>query len=192
VPSGTTDENLRRLSVLLNQTQASTLYVLGDLFHGAYANLTSILDAMKAWRVSHSTVRMVLIDGNHDDKANVECSNIGIEEFRAPLELGAGTDAASRLLLRHEPVSVDTGLHTTFSFVGHWHPVQRISSRSDALRLPCFWRQKHQLVLPAFGEFTGGHPIEFEPSHAVFVTDGAAIHDVTRIAALKTGRRSYL
>jgi uncharacterized protein len=192
VPGGTTDENLRRLSLLLNQTQASSLYILGDLFHGTNANLTPILDAVKAWRESHSAARIVLIDGNHDDQAKVCCSNIGIEEFRAPLALGSGAGLPSQLLLRHEPLPAVTGLPATFSFVGHWHPVQRISSRSDALRLPCFWLQANQLILPAFGEFTGGHPIDFQQTNSVFVTDGLAVHDVTRIASTKTGRRSYL
>jgi uncharacterized protein len=189
VPAGTTDENLRRLSALLTLTSATTLYILGDLFHGVQANSVNIIDAIKDWREHHQSVRMVLIDGNHDDKAKVSCATLGIEEFRAPLAINVAGN--SQLLLRHEPMDFAAQTQSCFSFAGHWHPVVRISSRSDAVRLACFWHQPHQLVLPAFGEFTGGYPIDQQPGHQVFVTDGTAVHDVSSISPFKTGRRSY-
>ena len=40
---------------------------------------------------------------------------------------------------------------------GQLHPACRITGAGrDSLRLPCFVLGAHQLVLPAFGEFTGG------------------------------------
>ena len=42
---------------------------------------------------------------------------------------------------------------------GHLHPTRRLRSRSDHLRLPCFAYDEvgSRLVIPAFGELTGGH-----------------------------------
>ena len=40
---------------------------------------------------------------------------------------------------------------------GHLHPACRIHGRGrDSLRLPCFVSDGRQVILPAFGEFTGG------------------------------------
>ena len=43
-----------------------------------------------------------------------------------------------------------------FNFSGHTHPgiVFRGLGRGH-LRLPCFFQRKQQMILPAFGEFTG-------------------------------------
>ena len=46
---------------------------------------------------------------------------------------------------------------------GHWHPCASLGGRAhDRLRLPCFWLGAERTVgvLPAFGGFTGMHPIE--------------------------------
>jgi uncharacterized protein len=178
VPSGTTRSNLARLSLLLEQTCASTLYILGDFFHGPVANQAGIVDELKHWRDLHQGVQIVLIGGNHDAKSGPIQNEIGVMFEAAPFTLALDQGIGFRLL--HEP---ETTPSDDFSFAGHWHPVQRLKGRVDSTRLPCFWQQSNQLILPAFGEFTGGHPVQWEPGQHVFVTDSQSVYDVTTIVA---------
>jgi uncharacterized protein len=178
VPNGTTRSNLARLTRLLEQTSATTLYILGDFFHGPVANQAGIVDELRLWRRHHDSVQIVLIGGNHDAKSGPIQNEIGIAFERAPLTLMLGQGVFIRLL--HEPETIPSDV---FSFAGHWHPVQRLMGRVDSARLPCFWQQANQLILPAFGEFTGGHPVQWEPGQQVFVTDSQSVYDVTTIVA---------
>ena len=53
---------------------------------------------------------------------------------------------------------------------GHWHPVVKIpDGKRTSLRLPCFLKRDHTLVLPAFGSFTGGSILNVRPEDRVFV-----------------------
>jgi uncharacterized protein len=177
VPGGTTDENLRRLSVLLKQTQASQLVILGDLFHGPKANQASIKSSVKTWRQLHQDVDVALVSGNHDLKTHMPLAEHGIREIASDCR-----SALPGFALNHEPVVAIEG--EPFAFCGHWHPVVRVTgkTKSDSVRLPCFWQQSHQLVMPAFGEFTGGHPVTSQFGDAVYVTDGLCVHDVSVLA----------
>jgi uncharacterized protein len=188
VPSGTTQSNLGRLTRLLEQTSASSLYILGDFFHGPMANQPSIIDDLRAWRHQHRSVDVILVGGNHDAKAGPLQKEIGMAFEYAPHTIvlnpvdNSGTDI--RFCLLHEPRAALRGdVDADFAFAGHWHPVQRLNGRVDSARLPCFWRQENQLILPAFGEFTGGHPAQWVPNQQVFVTDSQSVYDVTSIVA---------
>jgi uncharacterized protein len=178
VPSGTTQSNLTRLTRLLEKTNALSLYILGDLFHGPIANQASIIEQLRVWRQLHSAVNIVLIGGNHDAKAGPLQKSIGIAFEHAPFTFMTENDVHFRLL--HEPQAEP---HHDFAFAGHWHPVQHLKGRVDSVRLPCFWQQENQLILPAFGEFTGGHPVQWEPGQHVFVMDLHSVYDVTSIVA---------
>jgi uncharacterized protein len=184
VPRGTTHANLTRLSLLLEQTSATALYVLGDFFHGPVANQADIVNELRLWRQSHDSVQIVLIGGNHDAKSGPIHHDIGIAFESAPFTLTPGQGICFRLL--HEP---QTTLSEVFSFAGHWHPVQRLKGRVDSARLACFWLQSNQLILPAFGEFTGGHPVQWEHGQQVFVTDSQSVYDVTTIVANEQRRK---
>ena len=56
-----------------------------------------------------------------------------------------------------------------YVLAGHLHPCVGIGGRAfDHLRLPCFWLGDDVGVLPAFGAFTGMHPIRAGASDRVF------------------------
>ena len=57
---------------------------------------------------------------------------------------------------------------------GHLHPCVGIGRRGwDYLRLPCFWLGDRVGVLPAFGAFTGMHPVRPAGQDRLFaVADG--------------------
>ena len=46
------------------------------------------------------------------------------------------------------------------TLAGHLHPAVTLHGRGgDSVRLPCFWIRERLVVLPAFGDFTGGASI---------------------------------
>ena len=79
---------------------------------------------------------------------------MGIQIVNEPLMVGG-------LALCHHPA----GHAGRYALAGHLHPCVSVGGRAnDHLRLPCFHFTEHVGVLPAFGAFTGMHPIE--PSSA--------------------------
>ena len=75
---------------------------------------------------------------------------------------------------------------------GHHHPCVSLGGRSfDHLRLPCFWFGDDVGVLPAFGAFTGMHPVRARASDRVFpVADGAVAAMRSRVALDPGDRRA--
>ncbi len=153
VPRGTTTANLAALSALLQQTAARRIVFLGDFLHSARAHSASTLGALARWRGRHDDVELTLVRGNHDAHAGDPPPALRIEVVDEPLRLGG-------LALAHHPRAVADA----YVLAGHWHPCVSFGGRAfDRLRLPCFWfgdpDRRAVGVLPAFGDFTGMHPI---------------------------------
>lgn len=55
-----------------------------------------------------------------------------------------------------------------FTISGHVHPVIRIGGHADNITTRCFYLTKNALLLPAFGEFTGGYKIKPKGDDRVF------------------------
>ncbi|MDX1668020.1 MAG: ligase-associated DNA damage response endonuclease PdeM [Limnobacter sp.] len=147
VPSGTTLGNLQRLTQAISRFSPRTIYFLGDLLHSRAAHNDVLLTALRQWRLQHESIRMVLIRGNHDDKAGDPPSDVAIEVVSEPHPLG---DFA----LCHHGRSVSQRVCLS----GHIHPVAVLKGKGRLrFRLPCFTHKDSQIVLPAFGEFTGGY-----------------------------------
>ena len=146
VPGGTTLENLSRLSALIAQHAPTHLVFLGDFLHAAAGRSRGLLAALAGWRAQHAAVAMTLVRGNHDSHAGDPPASLRIAVVDEPHLLGP-------FACCHHPQT-----HATHAVLaGHLHPACRIfGAGRDSLRLPCFVLEAHQLVLPAFGEFTGG------------------------------------
>lgn len=152
VPAGTTAGNLRRLTQALEHFQAKSLYFLGDLLHSKAAHRPEVIRQIQDWRTSHAHIEMTLIRGNHDDKAGDPPIHLNIQVVPEPHPLGG-------FFLCHHMPTLDQGVCLS----GHVHPVAVLKGRGRSrVRLACFTRQGNQIVLPAFGEFTGGHVCKTE------------------------------
>ena len=102
---------------------------------------------------------MVLVAGNHDiidqkhyKNLNIEvCSELVVDEF----------------LLTHHPEEREH----YFNFSGHIHPgIELRGLGRQSLKLPCFFKKPNQMILPAFGEFTGKYfliPTEHDCVYAI-------------------------
>jgi uncharacterized protein len=165
VPAGTTQDNLTRLDALLAANAPQRLVVLGDLLHAATARTPGVLAAVDAWRQRHTALEVVLVRGNHDDRAGDPPAHLGIAVVDEPWLLGPYACC-------HHPQAHPSH----FVLAGHEHPVCRLQGPGrDTLRLPCFANTPHGATLPAFGAFTGGHPVAPKPGRVLHAIGGGRV-----------------
>ena len=159
VPHGTTRGNLDRLTGLLERyPQAQRLVVLGDFLHAAEAHNSSVLRALAEWRTRHAEWELVLVRGNHDSHAGDPPPWLDARIVDEPWPLGP-------FACCHHPQRQPDAL----VLAGHLHPAALLRGGArDALRVPCFVHENGLLVLPAFGEFTGGHTVGLAPGRRIF------------------------
>jgi hypothetical protein len=130
-----------RLIAQVGQTEARTVWALGDNFHDSAGPdrmapaIRTRLDALLA------RVDLRWITGNHD-----EALADGLGGTILPEEAREG------LILRHRAEPSEMG----FELSGHWHPKLGVSARGRKVTRPCFVRSATRLILPAFGAYTGG------------------------------------
>ena len=164
VPRGTTSATLRALGVLVERWQAARVVFLGDFLHAAEAHVPATLGALARWRTRHAGTALTLVRGNHDDRAGDPPPEWRIDSVDEPLRCGP-------LALAHHPDPVAGA----YVLAGHVHPAAVLGGKAhDRLRLPCFHLGPEVGVLPAFGGFTGMHPIRRAAGdRVVVVADGA-------------------
>ncbi|MES2415687.1 MAG: ligase-associated DNA damage response endonuclease PdeM [Pseudomonadota bacterium] len=172
VPSGTTQENLRRLAQLFTHYKPKQVIFLGDFLHAPQARTPAVLSQLMAWRADFSSLRFVLVRGNHDLRAGDPPAALDIDLVDEPWLVGPF--AACHHPQRH-------ATHAVLS--GHLHPVLRLHGRGrEHLRLPCFCFDEGQAVLPAFGEFTGGWAVQPRPGVTLYPAGGNAVWKLPVVA----------
>ncbi|WP_424361173.1 ligase-associated DNA damage response endonuclease PdeM [Methylocystis parvus] len=172
VPRGTTQENLARLGALIDAHDARRLVVLGDFFHARSGRTQGLLTQLREWRAARGGAECVVVRGNHDLHAGDAPADCGFESLDEPFALN-GVEGW------HHVVGVETGTAGPILLSGHIHPVARLSGPGhDRLRLPCFCLRGREIVLPSFGEFTGGHPVDARDWDALVVTTGECLFPI--------------
>jgi uncharacterized protein len=162
VPSGTTHENFARLDALIAAHRPLRLVVLGDFLHAASGRTAEVVRTLIEWRAQHAAVAITLVRGNHDGHAGEPPPEARIDAVREPWLLGP-------FACGHHPQHHPT--HVVLA--GHLHPVCRLRGPArDGLRLPCFVIEPGQLILPAFGAFTGGHLLRAAPGRSFYAIGG--------------------
>lgn len=140
VPPYDTARTLDTLVAVLNRVEPERVICLGDSFHDRDA--AGRVDADAAALIAELTGRCAWhwVVGNHDP---------------SPPTCWGGTVAADLrlgpLVFRHEAAPGGAGQVT-----GHFHPVAAVATRARRLRSRCFVTDGVNLILPAFGAFTGG------------------------------------
>jgi len=140
VPPNSVMGNFKQMNAVINFFQAETICFLGDLFH---SSINNEWDIFVEW-VRQLAVKVILVAGNHDIIAHEKYSAIAV-----PVVAEWTIDG---FLLTHHPENRDG----FFNFSGHIHPGVRLRGNGRQwLKLPCFFKKENQMILPAFGEFTG-------------------------------------
>ncbi|MCT0217900.1 ligase-associated DNA damage response endonuclease PdeM [Synechococcus sp. CS-1329] len=164
LPSDGDAGTLNALLALAHRWRPREVVVLGDLIHsriGLTAELRQKLRALP--QLLGCPLR--LIGGNHERGSWIEGLPQEPATARGPLWLSHGPED-------QPPPETTELLH----ICGHLHPVALIGDRSDRLRLPCFSyaAASSRLLLPSFGQLTGGHPCD--PGEQLWlVADGAIV-----------------
>jgi uncharacterized protein len=150
-PTGASDETLRRLGTLADGLKPELLVVLGDFVHAQPSMTEGLAEALAQWRAPRPSLPCAIVLGNHDRHASAWLKGLGFEVADAPATY-AGCEC------RHFPLDDAQALaEGPTVLAGHLHPMTRLHGPGrDSLRLPCFVVSGRQVVLPAFGEFTGG------------------------------------
>ena len=172
VPSGSTQDNLVRLTACLQRYPAERLLCLGDLTHGRSGRTPQLHAQLDTFRQRHASLHITLVRGNHDRHAGVP------EALRA--EVAEEPFVEGPFSFRHAPSSGETlgGLH--YEFAGHIHPAIVLGDQHDRLRLPCFVFAQSSAILPAFGAFTGMYTLEMRHDVAYYpVADDRVLGPVT-------------
>ena len=179
VPAGSTATTLEALGAALaslGETPVQHLVFLGDLLHaarGRSAGMSAVVQqSLTGWCNRRPGLRVHLVRGNHDRAAGDPPAQWAIELHAEPWPMGPWA-------LCHEPLFVPGA----YTLAGHWHPCIGLRGGArERLRLPCFWfgDAAHRAVgvLPAFGDFTGMHPIQQSPGDRVWAVADAVVREI--------------
>ena len=161
VPQKAIQKNFEVLQQTLLHFLPKTVCFLGDLFH---SSLNREWQLFEQW-VEKANVKIILIAGNHDIISPLKYEALGITLVP---ELIWGP-----FLFTHYPEEREG----FFNFSGHIHPAVKLKGYGrQSLRLPCFFKNSHQLILPAFGAFTGSHVMEKKKEDEVYaIADSTVI-----------------
>lgn len=153
VPQRAIAENFERLSRVVDLFQPEKICFLGDLFH---SSLNLEWDLFENW-MQDISAEVMLVIGNHDIISELKYEALDIE-ITSELIL-------EDLLLTHHPEARDD----YFNICGHLHPGYKLNGTGrQQVKLPCFYKSEDQLILPAFGEFTGNYWISPNVGDQVF------------------------
>ena len=173
VPAGTSRETLERVAaVLAGVSDGTSLWVLGDLFHGPTGATTELDQLWGEWRTRHPSLDVALVHGNHDRRLLDVARRWECQVVAPPVRLG-------RLELRHEPRGRSATKDECWGVAGHLHPVVRLrEGRRSGFRLPCFWLRGRELILPAVGALVDGARLECGRGDRVFVPAGNQVLEI--------------
>ncbi|WP_442754227.1 ligase-associated DNA damage response endonuclease PdeM [Methylocystis sp. JAN1] len=177
VPRGTTQENLARLGALIDAHQARRLVVLGDFFHARSGRTPGLLAQLRDWRAARGGLECIVVRGNHDIRAGDAPADCGFASQDEPFAID-GVEG-----WHHADGGKDPS-HGPILLSGHLHPVARLAGPGrDRLRLPCFCLRAAAVVLPSFGEFTGGRAVNPRDWDALVVTTGERLFPVDAVSS---------
>jgi DNA ligase-associated metallophosphoesterase len=131
---------VKRLQDVVEALSPVRIIAMGDSFHDTDAE-ARLDPAAAALLLAQAKGReWIWLRGNHDPTPSA----------------GLGGEVVSQwvegpLVFRHEPTAQSPG-----EVAGHLHPKLRVNARGRSIAARCFVTDGRQLILPAFGELTGG------------------------------------
>ena len=168
IPGGTTRDDLRRLSLLIERFEPSLLVILGDLTHDQINNPARLNLLIDRWRRRHRNLQLHLITGNHDVRSGAPPAQFKFERVIAE-------SLAPPFIFTHKPKS-DSLL---YGIAGHLHPAVTLWGKARLNEtLPCFYFGPRSVILPAFGSFTGFHAIRPTSDDQIYVIAGDQVIEI--------------
>lgn len=153
VPLKAMHENFKQLTKTVEAFNPEIVCFLGDLFH---SSLNAEWKLFEKWVASRSE-KIILVAGNHDIISPLKYEAIDIKIY-SEIELHP-------FLLTHHPEEREG----FFNFSGHIHPGIKLGGMGrQLLKLSCFFKTENQMILPAFGTFTGNYFLDPQDGDEVF------------------------
>ncbi len=161
IPPEASKKNTEKLSKVIAFYSPQEVVFLGDLFHSA-SNSSWFL--FETWVKQQKKINFSLVVGNHDIIARTKFENIGIRL----LDIWE----SKPFLGTHYP----TEKEGFFNLCGHIHPGFLLKGEGKQyLKLACFHQRKNQLILPAFGSFTGKFIVQPSEHEKVYLIGGEQV-----------------
>jgi len=141
LPPYDTRATLARLALLVARYRPQTLLCLGDSFHDVDGPERLAGDDREALAALGRQTDLLWVEGNHDPGT-------------LPRGLGRLVDeiALGPLLFRHQAAARFAGGEVS----GHYHPKASVFGGLRRVTGRCFVTDGRRLILPAFGQLTGG------------------------------------
>jgi len=165
IPQNAISENFRKITEVLDYFNPDKIIFLGDLFH---STKNAEWDLFENW-VLDNNYETYLITGNHDIIDENHYKKIGVIVVEM-LEI-------DHFFFTHHP----TEKENSFNFSGHIHPGILLRGLGlQSLRLPCFFHKPNQMILPAFGEFTGKYFLKPNVEDIVYAIAGNEVIQISK------------
>ncbi|WP_082504509.1 ligase-associated DNA damage response endonuclease PdeM [Chryseobacterium sp. Leaf313] len=158
------ENDLQRLSVLIEYFQPEKFIVVGDLLH---AGDNSEVAEFCAWKDQFPHLEFYLVEGNHDRISKAL-------DKKLCLHFKAEKYEFEDLVFIHDYQKKQE----KFQITGHIHPGYVINSPVKRIKLPCFVVTDDQLLLPAFSEFTGLDTKNLPKKGKFYVFTDAEIYEI--------------
>ena len=160
IPKDVSIQNFRDLDEVIHFFTPSKICFLGDLFH---SHINSEWQLFENWAKGVQAA-LYLISGNHDIIPEERYETLGV--------VVVDTMKMDTVVLTHHP----EGHEGLLNICGHIHPGIRLKGKGkQSLTLACFVETAEQLVLPAFGGFTGKYLIRPKAEDSIHAIVGKKV-----------------
>ena len=149
LPKLAESDNLERLAQLLLDYPVDRVLLLGDLFHSDY---NEEWDRFKAFLEKFGQIAFTLVKGNHDI--------LDQEDYLATTLEVVDVLSMAPFTFTHIPLDAIEG-KGKYNIAGHIHPGVYLRGKGlQSMTLPCYHFTARNMVMPAYGTFTGLARIE--------------------------------
>jgi DNA ligase-associated metallophosphoesterase len=164
VPTRANQKNLEIMISIFQHWKPDRVIFLGDLFHSHYNQEWEVFGQV----LNHfPAVSFELVMGNHDIMSEHQY-------LKHRLVIHDPVLIEKPFIFSHDELdNIPEGLYL---LCGHVHPGVIIKGKGrQRMRLPCFYFGERKGLLPAFGEFTGIHPVNPFTGDKIFVIAGGQV-----------------
>lgn len=155
IPSIIEKENLVNLKRDIHAFPCEKVIFLGDLFHSTPNTVWVLLEE---FFLEFPEIEFILVEGNHDKHSKHFAK--AIRNFWRFPEYNL-----DNISFTHEPKE-KIGYNNV---CGHLHPSVKLVGKRGSIQLACFHFTENRFILPAFGQFTGTHPIQVKKGEEIFL-----------------------
>jgi len=167
VPPFDSEETLNKLINFLKIHEVKIIILLGDTFHdrGALNRMSSKVKSIFDSLVENYEIIFVL--GNHENKMK-----------------SAFIKFYERYIVDDIHFLHEAALEKKYQISGHFHPVASLKINSKQITEKCLIHSENHIIMPAFGEFTGGLNIN-NPVFKPFLNRNYYIYFLTKKSVYK-------